>query len=134
MIICPLMRTRYLGIWRLLGMPPFARDIHIIKRAEKKMSSCRHVYLSGRSHSHRCKHCGKRELEHALENRRICPKCGIEVSRTGLYPHLKYHCKANPARKKRKYSTKACPICKRHVHSASYARHIKTHSKKKKRV
>ena len=66
------------------------------------MSSCRHVHLSGRAH--RCVHCGKRDLEHALQERRICFKCGIEVSRTGLYPHLKYHCPKNPNRKKRTYS------------------------------
>ena len=94
------------------------------------MSSCRHVYLSGRSH--RCRHCGKRDLERALEDRRTCPRCGLELSRTGLYPHLKYHCKANPNRKKRKYSKKACPVCKKRVHSAGFARHVKSHSKKKK--
>ena len=96
----------------------------------RKMSNSRHVHFYGRSH--RCKHCGKREREHSLENRRLCPMCGLEVARTGLYPHMKYHCKANPKRKKRSYSTRACPICKKNVHSSSFARHVKTHSKKKK--
>ena len=95
----------------------------------KKMSE-RHVHLHGRSH--RCKHCGKREREHSLETRRICPMCGLEVARTGIYPHMKHHCKANPKRKKRSYSTKSCPVCKKQIHSSSFARHVKTHSKKKK--
>ena len=97
------------------------------------MSSCRHVHLSGQIHRcKRCKHSGKREREHALEDRRICPECGLEVSRTGLYPHLKYHCPANPNKKKRTYSNKTCPICKKRVRSARFARHVKSHSKKKK--
>ena len=93
------------------------------------MSDARHVHLHGRSR--RCKHCGKRAREYSPD-RRICPKCGLEVARTGLYPHLKYHCKAEPNRKKRLYSKRACPTCKKRIHSSSFARHVKTHSKKKK--
>ena len=94
----------------------------------RNMSNSRHVHLWGRSH--RCKHCGKREREHSLETRRICPMCGLEVARTGLYPHMKYHCKANPKRKKRSYSTRTCHICKKSIHCSSHARHVKTHSEK----
>ena len=98
-------------------------------RAEKKMSS-RKIQLH--SKCRRCKHCGKRERECSIETRRNCPKCGMEISRTGLYPHMKYHCKSNPKRKKRTYSAKSCPICKKRLHSASFARHVKTHRHKRR--
>ena len=96
------------------------------------MGNTKHVHLPGRTH--RCKQCGKREFEHSLETRRICPKCGLEVARTGLYPHMKYHCKGNSRKQKRSYSRKACPICRKRIHSASLARHVKTHSKKRNDV
>ena len=70
----------------------------------------KHVALRG---DVRCSSCKKRV--YSLETRRVCPYCNMEISRTGLYPHMKYHCKKKPQRRRRSYSTKNLPHMQKQI-------------------
>ena len=90
---------------------------------------------SGQTHHHghrRCRKCGARTPEPKLD-RRVWKHCKNEFNRTCLYEHQKWHCASNPNRKTRSFSKKKCPQCNKSIHEKSFARHMKTHSRKERK-